>query len=99
MKKYSLIFLVVLLFSCESKKTNSDSSKIKIVTTTTMITDMVKNIGGDKIELQGLMGAGVDPHLYKASEGDVSKLGDISTLLNPDVVEGIMDGALVELKR
>lgn len=37
--------------------------------------------------------------LRKIAEGDVSKLGDISTLLNPDVVEGIMDGALVELKR
>src|SRR5690606_12841 len=30
--------------------------------------------GGNHISLQGLMGAGVDPHLYKASEGDVSKL-------------------------
>ncbi len=39
-----------------------------------MLTDLVKNIGGDAIEVEGLMGAGVDPHLYKASEGDVSKL-------------------------
>jgi manganese/zinc/iron transport system substrate-binding protein len=39
-----------------------------------MITDLVKNIGGDYVEINGLMGAGVDPHLYKASEGDVTKL-------------------------
>ena len=39
-----------------------------------MITDLVENIGGDKISVQGLMGSGVDPHLYKASEGDVNKL-------------------------
>lgn len=39
-----------------------------------MITDLVNNIGGDAVEVQGLMGSGVDPHLYKASEGDVSKL-------------------------
>ena len=39
-----------------------------------MLTDLVKNIGGDLIEVNGLMGAGVDPHLYKASEGDVNKL-------------------------
>ena len=45
-----------------------------------MLTDLVKNIGGDLIEIQGLMGAGVDPHLYKASEGDVSKL------FNADVI-------------
>lgn len=39
-----------------------------------MITDLVNNIGGDAVVVQGLMGSGVDPHLYKASEGDVSKL-------------------------
>jgi manganese/zinc/iron transport system substrate-binding protein len=51
-----------------------------VVVTTSMLTDLVKNIGGDLIDLQGLMGAGVDPHLYKASEGDISKL------FNADVI-------------
>ncbi len=36
--------------------------------------------------------------LRKIAEGDVSKLGDVSTLLNPEVVEQIKIGALVELK-
>tara|TARA_R110002012_G_scaffold54022_3_gene138529 strand:+ start:11316 stop:12278 length:963 start_codon:yes stop_codon:yes gene_type:complete len=69
------IFLIILLtftFSC--KNTPEDNGKIKVVTTTTMLTDLVSEIGGDHVSLQGLMGAGVDPHLYKASEGDVSKL-------------------------
>ena len=39
-----------------------------------MITDLVRDIGGDSVRVQGLMGSGVDPHLYKASEGDVTKL-------------------------
>ena len=59
-----------------------------------MLTDLVKNIGGDLIELNGLMGAGVDPHLYKASEGDVSKL------FNADVIfyNGLhLEGKLVEV--
>ena len=46
-----------------------------------MITDLVKNIGGDKVNVQGLMGAGVDPHLYKASEGDVSKLSNADMII------------------
>lgn len=37
--------------------------------------------------------------LRKVAEGDVSQLGDISTLLNPEVVEDIKSGALVELKQ
>ena len=65
--------LLVFAISCKNRDA-SPSGKLNVVTTTTMITDLVKNIGGDLIELNGLMGAGVDPHLYKASEGDVSKL-------------------------
>ncbi len=49
-----------------------ESDKIKIVTTTTMLCDMVKNIAGDKAEVTGLMGSGVDPHLYQAGAGDVT---------------------------
>ena len=45
-----------------------------MVTTTAMIGDLVRNIAGEKAEVTSLMGAGVDPHLYKASAGDVGKL-------------------------
>jgi manganese/zinc/iron transport system substrate-binding protein len=78
MKKYIILMFFITIFSC--KKEAKKNGKLQVVTTTTMITDLVKNIGGDKIDLQGLMGAGVDPHLYKASEGDVSKL------FNADVI-------------
>ena len=39
-----------------------------------MLVDLAKIIGGDKVEVEGLMGEGVDPHLYTASAGDVDKL-------------------------
>lgn len=79
MKKIVGLIAVLILVSCNNK-VKKKNDKLNVVTTTTMITDLVKNIGGDKIEVNGLMGAGVDPHLYKASEGDVSKL------FNADVV-------------
>ncbi|HUE98725.1 MAG TPA: zinc ABC transporter substrate-binding protein [Anaerolineales bacterium] len=44
---------------------------INVVTTTGMIADIAKNIGGDRVQVTALMGPGVDPHLYKASEGNV----------------------------
>ena len=93
MKKTILFFSIALLFvSCKKEKKTND--KLNIVTTTSMITDLVKNIGGDYINLQGLMGSGVDPHLYKASEGDVSKLA------NADIIfyNGLhLEGKLVEV--
>lgn len=48
--------------------------QIRVTTTTGMIADMVRNIGGERVVVTALMGAGVDPHLYKASEGDVRAL-------------------------
>ena len=78
MRKSIICLFVIFLVAC--KAPTKSSGKLKVVVTTTMLTDLVKNIGGDLIDLQGLMGAGVDPHLYKASEGDVSKL------FNADVI-------------
>lgn len=48
--------------------------KLQVVATTSMITDLVKNIGGEHVEVTGLMGPGVDPHLYKPTQGDLTDL-------------------------
>lgn len=88
-----LLFVIMFFASCGDQKKNTNG-KLNIVTTTTMITDLVKNIGGDSVNVQGLMGSGVDPHLYKASEGDVTKL------TNADVVfySGLhLEGKLVDV--
>ena len=45
-----------------------------IVTTCGMVTDIVREVAGDKAKVQGLMGEGVDPHLYKPTRDDVVKL-------------------------
>src|SRR5262245_62891714 len=47
---------------------------IQVVCTTGMVADQVRNIGGKHVQVVALMGAGVDPHLYKASPADVSQL-------------------------
>ncbi|MCH9659721.1 MAG: zinc ABC transporter substrate-binding protein [Bacteroidetes bacterium] len=72
-KAIAILIAAITLTSCKNTS-EEKTEKLQVVTTTTMITDLVKNIGGDFIEVNGLMGAGVDPHLYKASEGDVTKL-------------------------
>lgn len=47
---------------------------LRVVTTTSMVTDLVKQVGGEVVTVEGLMGPGVDPHLYKAAPSDVVKL-------------------------
>src|SRR5918995_6321663 len=51
-----------------------DGETIAVVTTIGMITDAVERVGGERVAVEGLMGAGIDPHLYKASEGDLRRL-------------------------
>lgn len=53
---------------------------VSVVTTTNFITDAVREVGGDRVTVKGLMGAGVDPHLYKASAGDVNDLRDADAI-------------------
>jgi manganese/zinc/iron transport system substrate-binding protein len=76
-----IICFASLLSACgrvEAGRTPADLSQrpIQVVTTIGMITDIVKNVGGERVRVIGLMGPGVDPHLYKASEGDVTRLAE-----------------------
>jgi manganese/zinc/iron transport system substrate-binding protein len=66
---------ITILAACGSiQEAPADKEKIKVTSTIGMITDVVRQVGGDHVAVTGLMKSGVDPHLYKASEGDIQKL-------------------------
>ena len=52
----------------------SAEETIDVVATTGMVADAVAEVGAGRVEVEGLMGPGVDPHLYRASEGDLRRL-------------------------
>ncbi|WP_299674143.1 zinc ABC transporter substrate-binding protein [uncultured Dokdonia sp.] len=92
-KNILVILFALSVLSCKNE-TSTTNDRLNVVTTTTMITDLVKNVGGDMINVQGLMGAGVDPHLYKASAGDVTKLSGADIIF----YNGLhLEGKLVEV--
>lgn len=93
MKKIIVLLMITAIYSCKNE-VKKGNGKFNVVTTTSMITDLTQNIGGDLINLQGLMGSGVDPHLYKASEGDVSKLANADLIFYNGVH---LEGKLVEV--
>lgn len=53
-----------------------NGGRIAVATTVGMITDVVRNIGGDHVSVTGLMGPGIDPHTYKPRASDITTLGD-----------------------
>lgn len=92
-KIIALVVVFTSLIACKPSA-KKENAKFTVVTTTTMITDLVKTLGGDAIEVKGIMGAGVDPHLYKASEGDVTKLSQADVI----VYNGLhLEGKLVDV--
>ncbi|KAB2333607.1 metal ABC transporter solute-binding protein, Zn/Mn family [Bacillus mesophilum] len=75
----TIAMLVMVLAACSGESASedtaqSDGDKLTVTTTIGQIADGVKNIGGDKVEVISLMGPGTDPHLYKATQGDIAKL-------------------------
>lgn len=76
-----MMFFIMLISCGKLKEKPHSAGKIRVTTTTTMLTDLVKTIGGDKVEVTGLMGEGVDPHLYSASAGDIEKLANADIIV------------------
>ncbi|MFC3801112.1 metal ABC transporter solute-binding protein, Zn/Mn family [Cohnella sp. GCM10012308] len=81
-----LLFLAIFVLintACanggKSDVEGGQSGKIRIVATIAQIAEPLAVIGGDRVEVDSLMGPGVDPHLYAATQGDIKKLqsGDI----------------------
>ncbi|MFP3718919.1 manganese transporter [Niallia circulans] len=70
-----LLMSFVFLTGCSAESTESkEDGKLTIVTTIAQIAEPMSVIGGDKVEVQSLMGPGVDPHLYTATQGDIQKM-------------------------
>ncbi|MEK3720986.1 metal ABC transporter solute-binding protein, Zn/Mn family [Paenibacillus sp. FSL H8-0034] len=79
----SISFMAMIAACSTIDKTDkpvSGEPKLKVTTTIGMITDVVQQIGGDHVEVTGLMKPGVDPHLYKASQGDIQKLDNADVI-------------------
>ena len=71
-----MLLLGILTAGCSTTSNNKelDNEKLKVTSTIGMIGDVVSNIGGQHVESIRLMKPGIDPHLYKASQGDIAKL-------------------------
>ena len=78
-----------------SQASDGSVEPYKIVCTVGMITDIVRNLAGDYAEVEGIIGEGIDPHLYKPTRGDVVKLSQADVVFyNGLLLEGKMTDVL-----
>jgi len=74
-----------------------DPGAVRVVTTTNFITDVAREVGGERVSVEALMGPGVDPHQYKPSAGDVARLSSADVVLYGGLeLEGKMDEVFEE---
>lgn len=75
-------------------------SPYTIVTTCGMVTDIVRVVAGDKAAVKGLMGEGVDPHLYKPTRDDIAALVKADMVFYSGLMlEGRMTDAFLKVAR
>lgn len=83
----------------ESSENLLSERTIRIVATTSIIADLVREIGGSEVVVESLMGPGVDPHLYKASARDVSRMTEADLVVyNGLHLEGKMEDLFEAMK-
>lgn len=76
------------------------AERLKVVATVGMVADLASRIAGDRGTVTTLMGEGVDPHLYKASPGDLRLLSQADVVLGVGLhLEGRMAESLEQLGR
>ncbi len=79
---------------------NDEENRTQAIATVGMVADIVRNVGGEHVSVEQLMGAGVDPHLYKATRDDVDAImrGEI-VFYSGLMLEGKMSDTLVRVGR
>lgn len=96
-----------LILACNSsseqslaKKSAKKSAKkpYRIVATVGMISDVARQVAGDRAEVVGLLGPGVDPHLYKPTRSDIATLSKADVVFyNGLLLEGKLTDALIRV--
>lgn len=100
LKHFFCLFILIpfLLAGCKSE-VDEDTNGMNIVVTTTMLTDLVEIIGGEHVQVTGLMGPGIDPHGYQASASDVNAMYEAEIVVyNGLDLEGQMGRVFSELE-
>lgn len=83
-----------------SNNVDSPRDAVRVVATVGMVADLVRHVGGDRITVTQLMGAGVDPHLYKPTRDDVQKITDADVVFYSGLMlEGRLTDTFEKLSR
>jgi manganese/zinc/iron transport system substrate-binding protein len=94
-----IIVFVIALACCIPTLVGAEV-RIKAAATVSMVADLVRQIGGERVAVAHLMGPGVDPHLYKATASDLAKLRSADIVFYSGLsLEGKMETTLIQMAK
>lgn len=97
----AVLALGLILTACndDSNSNTSDGDEpLQAISTTTWLHDAVSSVGGDLVEAESLMGAGIDPHDYIATEGDLTRMESADIIFyNGHHLEGALSDVLGQI--
>jgi len=71
-----ILCLIMGLTSCQKQSSSTKDSVLRVIATTSLVGDIVSQVGGDKIALDVLLPLGTDPHSFSPTPRDASKIAD-----------------------
>ncbi len=76
----SIVLVLTVLTGCDATS-SSKNGRPTVVATTSIVADVVKQVGGDAVEVQTLLPLGSDPHSYQPAPRDMAAVADASLIL------------------
>ncbi len=90
----ALMSVAALAGACRPAPPAARSGRLRVLATTTIVADLARQIGGDRVDVECLMAAGIDPHSYKPTPRDADRLATADIV----VANGLhLEGRLAEL--
>jgi zinc/manganese transport system substrate-binding protein len=91
----ALTLAAILAAGCGSDSDGSGSdAELSAVATTTEVADLVRNVGGERVDVHGLLSAGTDPHGYEPRPSDAASIAEAGVVFKSG---GDLDEWLAEL--
>lgn len=77
--------LALVISSCQQPASLAQGTGMKVVATTSLVGDVVSEVGGDKIQLGVLLPLGTDPHSFSPTPRDASIIADAAIVFSNGV--------------
>jgi manganese/iron transport system substrate-binding protein len=105
--QYTLIVIPLVFSACSQQSAPDENGRIQLMATTSVVGDIVRQVGGASVEVEILLPLGTDPHSFTPTPNDISRLAEaklvfingagLEEFLTPMIESAGVDVRLIDL--